>query len=84
MGCRCEPLPPLVVQNPYLRVELSTRVLPDGIEWNKTVNIVADDVPVVDYPTVSGALKALNSERNRRITAVSQSGERPATPHRRH
>ncbi|MCX6600331.1 MAG: DUF3857 domain-containing protein [bacterium] len=56
--------PPLVVQNPYVFIEISARQGPAGITWATTVEIKADKVPVADYPVLRDAYETLLLPKN--------------------
>jgi len=64
--------PPLIIENPYIHLELSLRILSHGVEWVKTIDVKADHVPAVDYPSVCSAIKASQSPQNCRIVLVPQ------------
>ncbi len=68
LGYRLASLPPpLIIENRYVHLELSGRLLPNGFEWTKTIEIKADHVPVADYPVVRAGFQAVESPQNRRL-----------------
>jgi hypothetical protein len=80
--------PPLIIQNPYVYIELSIRILPQGLEWTKSVHVKADQIPVADYPAVRAAFEAVEAEKNRQIMVapvLAKAKPKPAGKlHKRH
>ena len=56
--------PPMVVQNPYVFIEMSAREASAGIRWTTTVEIKGDKVPVADYPVLRDAYETLLLPKN--------------------
>lgn len=56
---------PVLVDNPYYRLEMVARAQPGQIAWETTVEIKADKVPTEDYQMVREGFQNLGLEKNR-------------------
>jgi hypothetical protein len=59
--------PPLIVQNPYVFIEISAHQGVATLDWTSIVEIKADEVPVSDYPLLRDAVSILESPKNRLV-----------------
>jgi hypothetical protein len=69
----------VIIENPYVYVELSSRVLPQGFELTETIQTKADVVPVGDCAAVRDAFRALADPSHRRFVAVKETTSRTKT-----
>jgi hypothetical protein len=65
---------PIIVDNPYVRLEIASKCELESITWTQTVEIKADKVPIADYAVVREAFQTAALPKNRLVILEAKKG----------
>lgn len=65
--------PPVIIDNPYLNLEIVMRQTEGGLKWIQSLEIKSESVSVADYPIVRSAFEAITLPKNRLVVLEKKS-----------